>query len=238
MERAIQTALRYTELPGAGRLGRHIEHDVRSLAHAVDVGLMELAAPIETVHWPRYSPILDQGDLGSCTGNALTGWLGCAPYCRDEAEAARFDESVAVQIYETATRLDSFPGSYPPDDTGSTGLAVCKAAKRLGYIGRYGWALTTAGMLRALRLSPVIVGIAWYDSFDHPGPDGLVTLPGSARVRGGHEVLVRGYDHEAGILELDNSWGTGWGVNGSFKMPLSVWQTLQAQGADVAVPRG
>lgn len=219
-----------------GRLGAHIEHDARSLLYTVDQTLALIGTPIVTKAWERFSPILNQGDLGSCTGNAMCGWLGCAPHVTTPAAAASYDEGFAVSLYEDATRLDNFPGSYPPDDTGSSGLAVAKAAKARGLISRYLHATTTNGFLQALMHQPVIIGIPWYDSFDTPDANGLVDLPPDAQMRGRHELLVRGYDADAQTLWLDNSWGTDWGLSGSFKMPISVWNQLRTQRADVTVP--
>lgn len=219
------------ELPGPARLGRHIEHDPKSLFYAVEDRLF---GPIATVFWSRRTLILDQGELGSCTGNAMTGWLGCSPFADKFPNVDTFDEKFAVQLYERATQLDNVPGQYPPDDTGSTGLAVAKAAKAEGYISAYHHAFTTKGMLRALQHGPVIIGINWYEGFDNPDPDGIVSIAGV--VRGGHEVLVRGVDLESGLLHLDNSWGPLWGAKGSFSMTLDTWARLRREGADVTVP--
>lgn len=215
-------------------LGRSIEHDARSVAFAVDAGLSFLGITPRPKKWDRLSAILNQGGLGSCTGNAMCGWLGCSPHVTAADAALQYDEAYAVKLYELATTLDGIPGAYPPDDTGSSGLAVAKAAKRLDQISAYHHALTTQGLLRALQLQPVIIGITWYSSFDTPASDGTIHLTSDAYVRGGHEVLVRGWDGEN--LLADNSWGAGWGQDGSFKIPLSVWETLRSQGADVTVP--
>lgn len=219
-----------------GRLGRHVEHDAQSLAFMVDHVMSLVATPIRTKVWTRFSPILNQGDLGSCTGNAMTGWLGCAPNVSDTRAAIAFDEGFAVGLYEDATRLDNFPGQYPPDDTGSSGLAVAKAAKARGLIHSYLHARTTLGMVRALMHAPVIIGIPWYDSFDTPDINGRVHLKANARVRGGHELLVRGFDVNTQEFVIDNSWGPGWGQDGSFLMPIAVWNVLRSQQADVTIP--
>jgi hypothetical protein len=227
------------EVVTAGRrLGRHIEHDARSIAYAVEHTVDQLWPP-HAVDWTRYSRILDQGQLGSCTGNALTGWLACAPHVHSLPEGARYDEQFAVQLYELATKLDTVPGQYPPTDTGSTGLAVCKAARQLGLISGYGHALTVAGLLHALMSGPVIVGVPWHEGFDQPDADGMVEATGT--VRGGHEFLVRGYQpgptYDEGVLLADNSWGVSWGVAGSFRFTVATWRQLRAERADVTVPR-
>lgn len=214
----------------SGRLGRHVEHDPRSREYDV-----ERLHP-ETVHpvlWKRYSKILDQGNTGSCTGQAMCGWLGCAPHIVDSGQATAYGEQFAIKLYESATRLDNIPGHYPPDDTGSTGLAAAKAARKLDLITGYTHAFTANGLLVALQRGPVIVGVPWYEGFDEPSASGLVKVSG--QVRGGHEFLIRGWDGE--LLVADNSWGPGFGDNGSFYFSLDTWEQLREQQADVTVPR-
>lgn len=216
-------------------LGRRVDHDPRSRAYAYPEPA-ESVRP-QTVVWPRYSPILDQGNIGSCTGNAMAGWLGCAPHARDAEEAARYDEKFAVVLYETATRLDPFPGEYPPTDCGSSGNAAAKAAKRAGLIAFYRWCFSTTSLLHALRHGPVLIGAPWYTSFDQPDAFGIVSLWGE--VRGGHEFLCRGMVVNPGaelLLLCDNSWGPEYGHEGSFYVPLSVWMRLRSERADVTVP--
>jgi papain like protease len=229
--------VQYDELPGAGRCGRHVEHDPRSRAYDVEpADRSQLRA--RSVLWRRWSPILDQGDISSCTGNALAGLLGSEPFSRNLTGAARFDEAFALDLYEQATTLDRIPGQYPPDDTGSTGLAVAKAAKQAGLIGGYGWAFTTAGLIHALQTGPVIVGVPWYAHFDHPDARGLVQIAGE--IRGGHEFVIRGWQSRPGAEGLflaDNSWGTSWGNGGSFAFTTGTWAQLREQQADVTVPR-
>jgi hypothetical protein len=54
-------------------LGRHVDHDSRSLAYAH--GVLPKSA-IQSVSWTRRIDVLDRGQIGSCTGNAATGILG------------------------------------------------------------------------------------------------------------------------------------------------------------------
>lgn len=248
----------YEELPGAGLLGRHREHDSRSWDYAVEAGAEPAQAP-PPVLWARHSPILDQGNLpaqgiilrgpdgqpiralGSCTGNAMTGWLGCEPHCASAADAATYNENFAIGLYRVATGLDSIPGQWPPDDTGSSGLAVAKAAKKAQLISGYGWAFTTWGMIHALRTSSVIVGVPWFRSMDHPDADGFLTVDPGTELRGGHEFLIRGWTPASGGREAyftaDNSWGPGFADHGSMYLPQSGWEILRNQQADVTVPR-
>ena len=61
------------EKPGAGRLGRHVEHNPQSRAFSVGT------AAVKTVTYRRHGKAFDQGELGSCTGNAMAGVLMTEP---------------------------------------------------------------------------------------------------------------------------------------------------------------
>jgi hypothetical protein len=209
-------------------LGRLLDHDPRSRAYPA-----EAQVPIKTVLWARHSPILDQGPLGSCTGNAAAGWLATD----SEARPGRTDitEALAVEIYSKATHLDRFRGVYPPTDTGSSGLAVAKAMKRLGLTsGDYRHAFGLQHALAALQMGPVLVGMQWLTGCDKPEPSGQVHYKGA--IRGGHEILLRGYDTTTELLTFDNSWGPGWADHGSFYMTADDFAVALTNHGDVTVP--
>lgn len=222
--------VRIDELPGAGRLGRHVEHDARSLAYLVD----ETGVTVLSKLWSRATGILDQGDLGSCTGNAAAGALGCDPFRSTLPATFHGDEPDARTLYSEATELDSISGTYPPDDTGSTGLAVAKACKNAGLISGYQHATSFDALAAALQAGPVIVGMNWYSSFDDPDDQGLVKLTSPATVRGGHEVCVRGIDVEHELIHADNSWGSTWGYQGSFSFSFADCTRLLGEDGDCA----
>jgi len=96
------------------------------------------------------------------------------------------DNVQARILYGMATKLDGLPGELPPDDLGSSGLGVAKAAKALGYISAYHHAFGLEHALAALTLRPVIVGLEWLTGCDEPDDEGLVRYVG--RTRGGHGV--------------------------------------------------
>jgi hypothetical protein len=210
-------------------LGRIVNHDPQSkmYPHELPVDVW-----IRDVTWQRYSPIIDQGNLGCCTGAAMAGWLGCAPHVQNVEQANGFDLEYAHKLYSRATHIDPFPGYWPPDDTGSSGLAVAKAAKEFKNISSYRWAFSVDGLVKALQSGPVIIGIPWYEGMFTPDRDGRIWPTGA--VAGGHEVLIRGLIGRD--LILSNSWGTGWGMRGEAFLPLDVWATLRKQQADVTIP--
>lgn len=82
---------------------------------------------------------------------------------------------------------------------------------------------------------PVLIGFTVYDSFesDELAQTGVMPIPGPGEsVLGGHEVLGIGYDVGAvptlrpancpPAFLIQNSWGSGWGLEGYFWMPLSI----------------
>lgn len=237
-----QLYFKYEEVVRTGaRLGRNLWLDGRSLAHMIENDVHEMGKPLAGQSWERVLAVLDQGHLGSCTGNAGTGALGTQPFydavgrevlpsAADAAEAEKF----AVQLYSDATVIDGYPGSYPPDDTGCSGLAICKVLKGRGTVTGYRWARSAYGLLRLLQSGPVLQGMPWYNAFFEPDPGGFIdSNPNwtSSGVAGGHEV-------EAVAVELDsadafdsvityvNSWGTGWGDAGRFRMRLRTYEQL------------
>jgi hypothetical protein len=210
-------------------LGRVKQHDPRSRRFAFQA----VPRKLSTVTHASHIGILDQGNLGSCTGNATVGALGCDPYFR--TEKITLDESLAVKVYSLATTLDTFPGSYPGQDTGSSGLAAAKAAQQLGLISGYQHAFNISAALDALQAGPIITGIDWFESFFTPSSAGLVAIQPADKITGGHEVAVDGYDDANQLVWFRNSWSDGWGVKGRFCMSVTTWAQLLTQDGDATI---
>jgi hypothetical protein len=208
-------------------LGRHAEHDPRSKQHQA-----AMAARLHDVMWEYHGQVLDQGDIGSCTGNSAVEVLMSGPYYTAKPE--NFTEKDALAVYELATTIDSIPGHYPPDDTGSSGLAVMKACKEKGYIRGYKHAFGIDHAMAALMLGPVITGVPWYEAMFHPLPDGTVRIGGA--VAGGHEFTVLGYEMANDRVRCLNHWTAGWGDKGYFWMSKTTWARLLSEQGDVAIP--
>jgi hypothetical protein len=237
------------------RLGRHVNHDPRNLNYAHPV-LPKSA--ITTVQWTRRIPILDQGQLGSCTGNAATGVLGtdsagrtatgtvtisaagaAASHGHFTAKTYTLNEAFAVSLYELATDIDPYPGQYPPTDTGSDGPSVFKALQALGLVTGYTHAFSMDALNSALMAGPVAIGIEWLNSMFTTDANGLIVVDQSSGVAGGHELEVDGFDTGTGLYTIPNSWGTtGFGVNGVGYMAVAdmTWLLASAQQGDVTVP--
>lgn len=223
------------QVPGGARLplGRHVYHDSRNLYYRHQ----RTAPVIVTRLHTRQIPILDQGDVGSCTGNGEVGVLGTEPNWGDLPSGhATLDEALALKVYSGAETIDG-DGPYPPNDNGSSGPSAAKSAMKLGLISGYTHCLSLADVLDALQTRAVSIGINWYDSFD-PYTTGLMTISNGAEVRGGHEPMLRGVDAEAKTVFGDNSWGLSWGMQGSFEMSWDTLTRLLAEDGDgtVSVP--
>jgi hypothetical protein len=216
------------------RLGRHVEHDEKSRAFAFGVSVTAMVDIKNTRHHRLGGP-LNQGDIGSCTGNATAGACNTVPLHHKLEHLLK--EPQAVELYALATVLDGFDGTYPPDDTGSSGLAAAQAAQQKGYITSYKHAFSVEEAVAALMVSPVITGVNWYEGFDSPDQHGMVSIAG--QVRGGHEFEVLGIEIngtlDASIVEAENSWGTDWGKHGRFYFTVATWRQLLNEDGDVTV---
>ncbi len=206
------------------RLGRHVDHDPRSRDFAAELGT------IISIKHKAWGLPFDQGDIGSCTAEALTGAGNSQPNMRKGMHIRHQDDAIALYSEETAEEGEP----YPPNDPGGTGLAVCKAAKKLGWVTSYRHAFGIDQALGALALRPVITGINWYEGFDSPDANGLITISGS--VRGGHEVVVDEIIAEQSIVCFWNSWGKAWGGAGRGHMTFDTWAQLLSEQGDVTVP--
>lgn len=223
--------------PSDPRLGRHVLHDSRSLNFQVEP---VDASVLRSIRHTSRIPVLNQGNIGSCTGNAATAVLGTDPFWQTDvvgqvlsATDADLDERYAVSVYGEATTLDPYPGAYPPTDTGSDGLSVAKVLLKRGKIAGYQHATSLAAALTALNKQAVITGTVWKGDMFKPDSEGRIKCTGS--VEGGHEYKLDELDVERRRIWIQNSWGTSWGLGGRAWMTWDDFGGLLAQRGDVTV---
>lgn len=222
-----------TDLPHP--LGRHVRHDSESRRYPFRAPWPRRLA---SVRWQRHIGVLDQGSIGACTGFAGVGCLCTDPYYETLTPSLPWrytlDHAGALALYSEATKIDDYPGSWPPDDTGSDGGSVAKALTAAEEISGYQWTFSVDDALVALSHGPVITGVPWFMNMFYPDPTtGVVDIGGG--LAGGHEFVVDEYDDDRKLVGCTNSWGTGWGLAGRFYLRVQDWATLLDQQGDVTV---
>lgn len=227
------------------RLGRHVHHDSRSLAHEF---LPRDATPKKrNSFWDSGTGPLNQGDVGSCTGNATAQWLNTnfADAVRDKTHRGKYlTETDAVDIYSLGTKLDHAEGTYPPDDTGCSGIFVAKAGEKLGYLDSYKHTFSFKATQAAIELTPAIQGSLWTNTMFKPH-NGLVKIGRltDSNIAGGHEYLMCGIDWTEDVFIFRNSWGDqdawkGCKPGGYFAISFNDEQELLANQGDVTILHG
>lgn len=227
-------------LPVHPLLGRHVLFDSRSKSYAVQ----PRHVPVVEVRHQQYIDVLDQGQVGSCTGNAAVSCAYHAPFFVGAGQREWHyspDENGAQGWYHDNTENDGFPGAWPPDDTGSDGLTASKVAQQAGIASGYQAALDLDSSLQALMKAPGITGIPWYNSMFTAPSSGLLTVDTSTGLAGGHELVVDevvpagvpGNGTGELLVGGDNSWGASWGAAGRWYLRASDWWKLRQQQGDV-----
>jgi C1A family cysteine protease len=185
----------------------------------------------------------DQGNLGSCTANAL-----CYSYVYDDKTWS----PSRLFLYYNERVLDKDIN----EDAGSTLTQGINALEKYGVCSEKLWPYNinnfavkpptnayTEGakheVLTAARVQqtmtsmkgclnsgfPFVVGIEIYESFESPiaNNTGYVPMPNpkSEQLLGGHAVICVGYNDARSVWIMQNSWGTGWGDKGYFYLPYN-----------------
>jgi hypothetical protein len=206
-------------------LGRHVVHDEASRDFVA-----EQKPIVDTLHQATGLP-LNQGDVGSCTANALCGALNSAP----NFKGTPLTETNAQAVYHTETVMEGSP--WPPNDPGGSGLEVCKAAISMKMLSGYNHAFGIEQALQALVARPGIFGVAWYGGFFNPDPQtGLIQMAPHDTIEGGHEIVADEIKVSEKLVGFWNSWGAGWGLGGKFYMTWDLLEQLLANNGDCTVP--
>lgn len=219
------------------RLDRLVQFDDASRNYPIRTLLSEVQQQPVTRIWtiPTGSPVLDQGSEGACTGFGVTNELRFNP-----APIPKLDAKFAREtIYWGAQRTDPWPGgSYPgatPQYEGSSVLAAVKTAAKLGYYGQYRWAFGESDLALAVSFhGPVILGLNWRTGMFRPDTNNFLHATGANE--GGHCLVCIGINVEGGYYTIYNSWGPGWGLDGTAKVSRTDMADRLADNGEACIP--
>jgi C1A family cysteine protease len=202
--------------------------------------------PASTDLRSQCSPVEDQGQLGSCTANALVGNLEFLEIKagKPEVDLSRLFVYYNERVIEGTVKSDS--GAAIRDGVKSlTKQGVCTEQLWAYNIAKFASKPTTTCYKQALthlllsysRVTtlqnmksclaagyPFVFGFTVYSDFESArvAQTGIVNLPTKGEtVLGGHAVMACGYDDSTQRFLVRNSWGTGWGMQGYFTIPYA-----------------
>ncbi len=196
------------------------------------------------------SKVEDQGNIGSCTGNATVGALELL----ENKDQVKFTDFSRLFAYYNARLLEN----NTENDDGAYIRDVIKGLAKYGICHESTWPYmeskfadkpsltaysqalahqvkvyhridTLDEILTALATNfPVIFGFTVYESFesDIVAQTGIMPMPGPGEQElGGHAVCAVGHDNNVKRLLVRNSWGENWGLKGYFWMPFEAVET-------------
>ena len=190
----------------------------------------------------KMRPIVDQGNLGSCTANALCCLVN---YIDPKMNGSRLFLYYNERSIQGTINFDA--GAYLHDGVASLiKNGICSEKSWPYIISKYktkppNTCYTEASdhqvltakninndlqsMKNALQSGfPFVVGILVYQSFMSAtvAKTGMVPMPGPKdRLLGGHAIACVGYDDNKKVFIMKNSWGTSWGAKGYFYLPYA-----------------
>lgn len=203
--------------PTDPRLGRQRRWDSRSKAFFIPEA--DSYSDIKSVTHKCYIPMLNQGDIGSCTGDTGTEVMGSDDLWYSMMDLLsvtdeNLDQQYAYQLYSDTTKTDPYPGYWDPSDpasqdTGSDGLSTAQTLKKRGLISGYTHGNSLLSALTGLQARSGMTGTVWKGDMFNPTSDGQLRCTGN--VEGGHEYTLFAVDADNRRVWMRNHWGE-WGV--------------------------
>jgi C1A family cysteine protease len=193
-------------------------------------------------------PVYDQGQLGSCTANAIAGAIQFDQkkqgvkvftpsrlfiYYNERAMEGHVNSDSGAAIRDGVKSIANqgvCPETEWPydivkfvDEPSPQCYADAKACEAVSYQRLVS---TNLNQLKGCIASgyPFVFGFTVYDAFESEqmAKTGQLSMPGpKEKVQGGHAVLAVGYDDATQRFAVRNSWGKDWGLKGYFTMPYA-----------------
>jgi C1A family cysteine protease len=193
-------------------------------------------------------PVFDQGELGSCTANAIAAAVQFEQMKQKEKNSfipSRLFIYYNERFIEHTVKYDSggmlrdgiktvskqgvcsekiWP--YNISEFTKKPSAQCyKEALKNEVLSYHRIAQTSEQMKACLTEGyPFVFGFSVYESFESEevATRGIMPIPAkNEKLLGGHAVIAVGYDNSKQSFIIRNSWGTKWGIKGYFYMPYS-----------------
>ncbi len=196
-----------------------------------------------------FPPCYDQGQLGSCTANAIAGCLefdqlkqseknSATPsrlfiYYNERVMEGTISEDAGAEIRDGIKSVNDLgapaeklwpykPAKFTKKPT-QAAYRSAKAHQTVSYARLDGTSIVSLKSCLALGF-PFAFGFTCYDYFegDQIAKDGILKLPAPGeQVVGGHAVVGVGYDDATQMILVRNSWAADWGDKGYFYMPYA-----------------
>ena len=208
------------------------------------LGVMPLSVDLRS----KFPLPYDQGQLGSCTGNAIAGAIQferrkqmLTPdfipsrlfiYYNERViegtvnvdSGAQIRDGIKSVVKQGACKETTWPYNINKFTNKPSAAAYTEASKHT--VTSYSRLTQIAPQLKGCLASgfPFVFGFTVYESFESPevAKSGVAPMPGpSEQVVGGHAVLAVGYNEAKQTFLVRNSWGTGWGQKGYFTIPYA-----------------
>lgn len=172
-----------------------------------------VTSPPSNVMWMSNDPFCgNQGALGACVAFTAEDWATTLPATLSFSTQSAFN-SAALSGYHWITANDPYPGTYPPDDTGSDTLTGCKWLVHMGYAKACNVLSGKAQVLDALKSGSIMSGKNWPDKWMSANACARMPSVTSADIiDGGHDVLLVGYDLANDEEIYQNHWDNNWGT--------------------------
>lgn len=178
---------------------------------------------------------LDQGMEGACVG---FGWAH-ELIARPAVSTGITNAYARERLYWEIQKRDPWPGgAYPGASPFYEGTAVLTGAqyvKSLGAMEEYRWAFSLQELIMAVGYAgPAVLGLNWYDGMFEPDHKGFIHPTG--HLAGGHCILARSVSVRYGRFILHNSWGAGWGMNGTCYITFDELDQLLHERGEACIP--